>query len=326
MAKSFFEELIKKVSDHYDSDIVLFIGPIDRPYDDQFITRVKNFKRRPNVLLILTTLGGDPHAAYRMARCLQQHYETVGEGALGPASKDESGGKFRLFVDTRCKSAGTILATGANIIMFSEFGEIGPIDVQLRKGDEVGERSSGLTPMHSLERLQSLALKHFEDCFKGLRFGEQMAFTTKMAAEIAREMTVGLYNTIYGQIDPMRIGEFDRALRIASDYGARLGKKTLKDDALNKLLTDYPAHGFVIDGKEAKDIFNTVDEPTKDLIDLANITRVWWNDEYLTADAPLILYLTTDDVLKDEPDEAEPSKKVNDTGGEADGKESKKTN
>ncbi len=68
MPKNFFEKLIKTASDSYEADIVLYIGPIDRPHDDDFITRVKNWKRRKNVILILTTLGGDPHAAYRMAR------------------------------------------------------------------------------------------------------------------------------------------------------------------------------------------------------------------------------------------------------------------
>lgn len=304
MAKNAFQNLVRTVSDHYDSDIVLFIGRIDRPYDDIFITRVKNWKRRTNVLLILTTLGGDPHAAYRMARCLQETYGTVAEeGHVAPPDAKEPGGQFRLLVDTQCKSAGTILATGANVIMFSDYGEIGPIDVQLRKGDEIGERSSGLTPMHSLDSLQELVLKHFEDCFKGLRFGEEMAFTTKMAAEIAREMSVGLYSQIYSQIDPMRLGEFDRALRIASEYGTRLGKGNLKGDALKKLLTGYPAHGFVIDKKEAKELFNVVEEPTPDLIRLAEVVREWWNNEYLTADSPLLLYLTTDEVLKDEPEE-----------------------
>ena len=299
-----FQTLIKKVSDQYDSDIVLYIGPIDRPFDDKFIERCKGLRRRPNVLLILTTLGGDPHAAYRIARCLQELYLTV----PGPPGSN-AGGKFRLFVDTRCKSAGTILATGANIIMFSDFGELGPIDVQLRKGDEVGERSSGLTPMHALESLQQLASKHFEDCFKGLRFSEELAFSTKAASEIATKIVVGLFGPVYGQVDPMRIGEFDRAMRIAGDYGSRLGKGNLKEDALKRLLASYPSHGFVIDRKEAAELFKSVENPTLELTQLGEVTRAWWNDEFLNADAPLILYLTTDDIMKEE------SGAVNETPG-----------
>src|ERR1700693_45239 len=145
MPKDPFEKLVKRVSDHYESDIILYIGPIERPYDDFFIKRVSDFREKQetklsNVILILTTLGGDPHAAYRMARCLQEQYETVATEGLGPPSQTKAKGKFRLFVDSRCKSAGTILAAGANILVMSEYGELGPIDVQVRKGGEIGER------------------------------------------------------------------------------------------------------------------------------------------------------------------------------------------
>jgi len=232
---------------------------------------------------------------------LQEQYKTVDDsGALSSTAKGDKG-TFRLFVDTRCKSAGTILAIGANTLMFSDYGELGPIDVQLRKGDEVGERSSVLTPMHALESLQQLASKHFEDSFKGLRFSQELAFTTKLASDIASKMAIGLFNPIYGQIDPMRIGEFDRAMRIAADYGTRLGKGNLKDDALKKLVAGYPSHSFVIDKKEATELFKSIEEPTSELLSLGEVTRTWWNDEHLAPDAqPLILYLTTDDILKEE--------------------------
>lgn len=297
MPKNAFQKLVKKVSDHYDSDIIVFVGPIDRPYDDNFIRRVQNYKRRTNVLMVLTTLGGDPNAAYRMARCLQEQYKTVGGGPLGQVNTNDVTGKFRLFVDMRCKSAGTILATGANSIMFSDFGELGPIDVQLRKSDEVGERSSGLTPMHSLVSLQALAIKQFAESFRELRFNEQLAFSTKIASEIAVEMTVGMYSPIYGQIDPLRVGEFDRAMRIASEYGGRLSKGNLKEGALKKLLEGYPSHGFVIDRKEAAELFNEVETPTDDLLALGEVCRGWWYDDHLTAETPMFLYLTTDEVL-----------------------------
>jgi hypothetical protein len=317
MPKNPFEKLVKTVAEHYESDIVLYIGAIERPYDDKFITRVRNRKRSDNVILILTTYGGDPHAAYRMARCLQEHYETAaGADGIGTPSQKKAKGKFRLFVDTRCKSAGTILAAGANTVMFSDYGELGPIDVQIRKLDEVGERSSVLTPKHATEALHGMALHHFEHAFKSLRFSEELSFTTKLAAEVAQGMAVGLFQPIYAQIDPMRVGEYDRAMRIASEYGSRLGKSNLKDGALERLVTGYPAHGFVIDKKEAKEIFKDVEEPTADLTTLAEITRDWWNDDYLGADEPFMIYLTTDEVMKEEED-AQPNAPADPNAGNA---------
>jgi hypothetical protein len=306
--KNFFEKLIKRVSDHYASDIVLYIGNIERPYDDFLIKRVRDFKTLGNVILILSTNGGDPHAAYRMARCLQEAYETVSptEG-LGQPSQQAAKGKFRLFVDTRCKSAGTILAAGANVLLFSEYGELGPIDVQIRKSDEVGERSSVLTPRHAVESLQTLALHHFEYAFKELRFSEELSFTTKLAADIAKSMAVGLFEPVYAQIDPMRVGEYDRAKRIASEYATRLGKGNLKEGALHRLVEGYPAHGFVIDKKEARELFTVVEEPNEDLLELGRVTRSYWNNDFLNASEPLILSLTTPDILSEEEENDAPT-------------------
>jgi hypothetical protein len=302
MPKSPFEKLLKRVSGHYESDLILYMGPLDRPYDDKFIERVKGFKQLNNVLLILTTNGGDPHAAYRIGRCLQEKYETVSEN-VGP-NQSTTKGKFRLFVDTRCKSAGTILAAGANILLFSDYGELGPIDVQIRKSEEVGERDSVLTPRHALESLQAQALHHFASAFTELRFSNELAFTTKLAADVARDMSVGLLNPIYAQIDPMRLGEYDRAMRIASEYARRLGVTNLKEGALERLVQGYPAHGFVIDKKEANELFKNVEEPTSDLLALGEITR-GWAALNPSPNEPILYYLTTAAVLSDDEEEGE---------------------
>lgn len=293
-----FQTLIKTISDQFDADIFAFVGDIQRPNDDRFISRVKVYKKRPNVLLLLNTLGGDPNAAYRIARCLQSEYETVSSEEEG--SDKTAKGKFYVYVDTRCKSSGTILAIGATTLLMSDYAELGPIDVQLRKGDEVGERSSSLTPMHAIESLSDLSIKYFEDCFKELRFNQELLFATKAASEIATKMATSLFGTIFNQIDPMRVAEFDRAMRIASAYGERLGKGNLVDGGLKRLVAAYPTHGFVIDRTEAKAIFKSVDKPSKELLDLGGMMRTHWEPKYLTAAVPLIYALTTPDIFVDD--------------------------
>jgi hypothetical protein len=294
-----FQTLVKAISDHYDADIYAYIGGIDRPFDDSFIARVKSFKRRKNVLLLLTTLGGDPNAAYRIARCLQSEYKTVSSGQ-GQGTQKVAGGIFYLFVASRCKSAGTILATGANTLIMNDYAELGPIDVQLRKGDEVGERSSSLTPMHAIESLRDLSIKHFEDCFKELRFNEELVFGTKAASEIATKMSTSLFGRIFAQIDPMRVAEFDRAMRIASEYGERLGRDNLQEGGLKRLVVAYPTHGFVIDRTESQEIFKSVLEPTTELDTLGNISRANWESRHLTANSPWFVSLTTPDLFQDD--------------------------
>jgi hypothetical protein len=69
---------------------------------------------------------------------------------------------------------------------------------------------------------------------------------------------------IYSQIDPMRLGEVQRAMMIAYHYGERLAKGNLKEDSLAVLVSGYPSHGSVIDRDEARNLFKSVRPPTKD--------------------------------------------------------------
>jgi hypothetical protein len=95
----------------------------------------------------------------------------------------------------------------------------------------------------------------------------------------------------------MRVAEFDRAMRIASEYGLRLGKENLKDGGLNRLVLAYPTHGFVIDRTEAEDIFRQVTRPSESLTTLGEFIRANWEPKHLYSDNPLILALTTNDLF-----------------------------
>src|SRR5437763_843852 len=55
--KTPFDELCEKVVAQYDADVILYIGSMERPYDDRFIRIARTNKRRKNILLILMTLG-----------------------------------------------------------------------------------------------------------------------------------------------------------------------------------------------------------------------------------------------------------------------------
>ena len=59
-------------------------------------------------------------------------------------------------------------------------------------------------------------------------------------------------------------------MQIAFDYGERLNivSKSLHQNALGKLIGNYPSQGFVIDRKEAKELFNNVHSPDEETSDL----------------------------------------------------------
>lgn len=261
MAKKpeFAGELAKALNtlpDREHTDYIVYYGDITRGDANRLVTNGRTRTRRENVALILTTRGGEADGAYRIARYLRSHYAD-----------------FTVLVDTICKSAGTLLAMGAHHIVMTDLGELGPLDVQIVKEDEVGEWSSGLTPTKALHTLLAEAFIYFEDRFLDLRMHSGGQIRSQFAANAAADLTTGLFSPIMAQIDPMRIGELNRHLEIALDYGQRIGHNNLKEGALHKLVSGYPSHEFIIDREEAGELFKSVREPSVEEVDLLDLIR-----------------------------------------------------
>jgi hypothetical protein len=228
------------------ADVLLVNSPIRRPLDQVIMDLARKRRRLPNVVLLLTTEGGDPDAAFRIARCLQDNYET-----------------FRLLVGGYCKSAGTLVALGAKELIIADCGELGPLDVQMSKPDELAQMQSGLTATSALTTLHAQAFQAFENFFLQLVARSGSAISTRTATQIAVQLACGLFSPIYGHVDPMHVGEAGRALSIAQKYGQLLNDRSenLKARSLNELATNYPSHGFVIDRMGASKLFNAVRKP-----------------------------------------------------------------
>ena len=250
------EEIIESVSSSLNADVLFYNGPIERPSDQNIIDKCISRNRKENILLILVTYGGDADPAFRIAKCLQTKYE-----------------KFIFYASGYCKSAGTLIALGANEIIFSDHGELGPLDVQMNKKDDLFSLQSGNTVMDALGALQDKAFLSFEKTFLEIQKRSEGAITVKTAGEFATNLASGLFSNLFGQIDPLYVGESARALSIAHAYGERLieDSKNWTAASLEQLLSGYPSHGFVIDRHEAQDLFNYVREPDGDEIILTNM-------------------------------------------------------
>lgn len=225
-----------------DRDHILISNAIDRQGYQLLSARLDLYQRFKKCTVFLTTYGGDPHAGFRIARCLRHHYDDV-----------------RLVVPSYCKSAGTLIAIAANTLAIGNLGELGPLDLQVTKPTDVMERGSGLDYMQALQ----IALMHAHQAFgvfMEIRRGG-IRLPTKQAAEVATNMVAGMVAPLYAQIDPNRIGEMQRAIEIAKEYGMRLDAYTenLLPGALDRMVADYPSHSFVIDRKEAKSLFKRVE-------------------------------------------------------------------
>ena len=244
------------VADQLDADVILYNGPTYPEGVARLIQCTIERSLRNNVMLILVTPGGDAGAAYQIARWLQNSYK-----------------RFILYVSGYCKSAGTLIATGAHEVVMSKYGELGPLDVQMSKRDELAESRSGLVVPDTLDTLQQRALETFVATLLETKRGSGGAVSLKMATEIAISMTTGLFSPIYGQLDPLLIGESARAMNISFAYGTRLLRTggNIGTESLSFITSGYPSHDFVIDRTEAMELFRSVRDPNVSEIILADL-------------------------------------------------------
>lgn len=281
-------------------DHVLISRPIDRLTHSK-LTRLigANKRKQKNCTLFLTTYGGDPDGGYRIGRCLRHNYEQI-----------------RLVVPSFCKSAGTLVAISADVLVICDLGELGPLDIQVRKPTEVNERSSGLDIQEAMKVVLQHAIEAFRDSLIDIRFGGGLS--TKLAAEFASRVATGIAEPLYAQVDPNRLGELQRAMRITHEYGMRLNERrsgpgNLQNDALNRLVAGYPSHGFVIDRKEARALFRNVESPTSE--EMLFCEKYWELLGYETDIGPLFVE-ELDDVIgaEDESQSNEPQESTQGNG------------
>jgi hypothetical protein len=246
--------LIVRVSEDLDADIFLYTGAIERAGSVMVMETVEGLKpRRRNGVLILTTAGGDADAAFIIARQFKRAYK-----------------RFYLFVFGECKSAGTLVATGADEIVMSSWGELGPLDVQVPTDDSIHRRNSGLDIFQALSNVSSQAFNVFEDTFLGVIVRSGGSITTRTAAEIASTLASELLAPIAAQIDPLRLGEMQRSINVAHKYAALLGAR---QEMVEKLVHDYPSHGFVVDAEEAQKLFGCVRAPSETEAEMVELLR-----------------------------------------------------
>ena len=254
--KAPWKDAAEAVANKFNADVLFYNGQIERMEDHKFIVKVGKRRKRENLVLVLVTPGGDAHAAFRIARAIQRNWK-----------------HSTLFIPGWCKSAGTLLAIGANELVIGDAGEMGPIDVQRAKPDELWESTSGLTEDAAIESLERAGIKMFENFLLEIKQFSGGQITFKTAAESAAALVAGVLAPLYAQIDPFKIGENSRAMKIGHDYGMRLGmvSNNLKSrETIEKLTSSYSSHGFVIDREEASQLFKEVRPPCQELLALCD--------------------------------------------------------
>ncbi len=271
------EELYQEILDS-EYDVYCYYGQINRHGYHQLSETIEiKTSLKEKVCLILCTVGGDPDAGFRMARALNHYYNSV-----------------EILIPDICKSAGTLVCIGAHKLIFGDRGELGPLDIQISKPDEMFESMSGLNIAQAINALQNETLEAFRSYLVDIRTGSKIS--TKMAADIATKMAEGFIKPIAGKIDPIMLGEHQRAMTIAIEYGERLNKMTesLHLNGLNDLVARYPSHNFVIDRREARELFKQVEKPSDIFVKLYYTGRLLIDKGFTGGlESPFILDLSS---------------------------------
>lgn len=196
-----------------------------------------------NIDLVLQSYGGDANAAYQVVEVLRRH----------------SKGELTAVVPFRAASAATLMCLGCDSILLDELARLGPLDMQVYEDKKGGSYSykSALNPQMAIRQLNELSLASLQVTKNALVRDGVLA---DEAYEIASKFVIGLFNPLYCQVNPERLGEYSRMLAITTEYARRLLKRYSKlpdSDQVklaNKLVTGYPSHQYYIDYREAKEI------------------------------------------------------------------------
>lgn len=121
------QELIKQINEAEGTHLICYVGgpssQIDRNDIIGFVDLLHNIPENEPIDLFLNTFGGDVDACEKLIRLI--HANVVDS-------------RFRVIVPDVAKSAGTLMALGANQILMSDTSELGMIDPQFPMRDNQG--------------------------------------------------------------------------------------------------------------------------------------------------------------------------------------------
>lgn len=227
------------------------VGGINIPvYKALFEQRETLVENQPMALLI-DSPGGDPAAAYKLAKMLIHRC-----------------GDYHALVPSYAKSAATLVVLGAGKVIFGRHAELGPLDIQLLDDDNE-KQTSALNHVQSLEQLRTFAMETLDISMNVIL--EKSGKKISSILPNAIDFTTSLVKPLFDNVDVVNYTEMSRTLKVGEDYAVRLLERNYKsEDAISiskALVTQYPDHRFVIDQDEVNKLGLKVEPPTDELSD-----------------------------------------------------------
>jgi serine dehydrogenase proteinase len=200
------------------------------------------YTKNRTIDLVLDTLGGSLDSAYRTVLFLSQFTS-----------------KLRVYVPRRAKSAGTLIAIGAQELYLAPFAELGPLDTQIHDPRNPTEKVSALDCFQSVDYVRGFGIDTLKQVLvalgKEMKTGIPLSQLLNTATGFANSCT----ESMLANVNALDFGGWGRTLEIGQRYTQYLLRRVGYEDAevksiSRRLVYAYTHHPFPIDIIEAKEI------------------------------------------------------------------------
>jgi hypothetical protein len=203
--------------------------------------------------LVISSLGGNLHAAYKIATLLRKKCK-----------------RLIAFVPDDAKSAASFLCLAADEIVFSEKGELGPLDSQHESPEDPEKYVSALESFKALDAIRRFAFETLDAAI--LTYEAKGRMTMVEALPRCTEFVGKIVDPLFRNFDVRKLGEYGRSLEVAQDYALRvMTRYSYKERerlrlirTVSDLIWKYPSHGQVIDLDECRRLGLNGREATKE--------------------------------------------------------------
>jgi hypothetical protein len=203
--------------------------------------------------VILDSTGGPLDSAFRTVLFLSRYAETL-----------------NIYVPRKAKSASTLIAVGANKIVMSPFGELGPLDTQIRDPRNPTDYISALDCYQSVDYVREFGFSTLSQALKQLATVTQGKLLLTDSLDAAANFAIGHITPMLSQTRSLDFGAWGRSLKMGERYAQILIGRAAQIDQLkaeriaSRLVYGYTHHLFPIDITEASNIGLNTQEMSKD--------------------------------------------------------------
>lgn len=193
--------------------------------------------------VILDSTGGPLDSAFRTVLFLSRY-----------------AGQLNVYVPRRGKSASTLIAVGASKIFMSPFGELGPLDTQIRDPRNPTDYISALDCYQSVDYVREFGFSTLSQALKQLATVTQGKLMLSDSLNAAAQFAIGSINPMLSQTRSLDFGAWGRSLKMGERYAqillSRAGQieQGKAERIASRLVYGYTHHLFPIDINEAAEM------------------------------------------------------------------------